>query len=111
MPSQLGKTIRARREELKLSIRGLAREISKSPSLIVELERSATPPSVSEETLRSIGWALQIDADLLVVLAGKTPDDVVPESLQDVELYRMIRGLPDEEKDQLKEYLRRRGGA
>ena len=108
MPSQFGKTIRSRRQEIGLSLRGLARAIGKSPSFIVEIERSERLPAISEDTLREVANAIQVEPDLLIVLAGKTPTDVTPKSVGEVELYRMIRGLPADEQEQVKRYIRSR---
>lgn len=105
MPSELGKTIRARRQELGFGLREFARLIGKSPAFVTNLEMDDPPPSASEETLREIANKLTIDPDALITLAGKTPQEVVPESSLEVALYRKVKALPEDEKRKLLDTL------
>lgn len=105
MPSELGKAIRKRRGELSLGLRELARQIGRSPAYIVELERSDAIPGATEETIQALSAALNIDPDILLSLAGKTPEDAAPASALDLVLYRLIRALPEHRKLELKTRL------
>ena len=73
-PPELGARIRAAREDAGLSVRGLAREIGVSASLLSQVERGLAQPSVA--TL----WALvrELDLSLDALFAG--PDDEPAES-------------------------------
>lgn len=65
------------------------------------IEKNDPPPGVAEETLRRIARALDISPDHLVTLAGKTPDDVVPEDELEVSIYRLVKQLSPEAKRSL----------
>lgn len=101
MPSDLGNLLRARRQELGLSLRELAGRVEKSPPFIVSLELEDEFPAAAEETLRSIAAVLDLDPDTVITMAGKVPGDVMPQSATDVYLYRAIQALEDEEKNAL----------
>lgn len=105
MASELGRLIRGERMKRGLSLRGLAREVDKSPAFIVSLEKNAAPPAAAEETLTSIARALGLNPDRLITLAGKTPSDVVPANELDVELYRRVKRLTTKRKKRLLEEL------
>lgn len=109
MASDLGRLIRGRREELQMGLRELARRIDKSPAFIVALELDDPAPGVAEETLRTIAHELKLEGDLLVTIAGKTPDDVTPTSPLEVNLYRRIQRLSIEEQVRLFEQLSEKG--
>lgn len=98
MPSKLGNFIRSEREIRGVGLREMARRIGKSPTLLVMLEKNAEAPGVSEETLRRIAEALGLSADHLLTLAGKTPDDVVPEDVVEVSIFRLVKRLAHKEK-------------
>lgn len=93
MASELGQIIESVRRRRGLSLRGLAREIGKSATLLSMLEGNDRAPPVAEETLRRIAEVLGIEADHLVTLAGKTPEDVVPEDALEVAIYRLVKKL------------------
>lgn len=97
MPSKLGQLIRNTRESKEIGLRELARRIEKSPSFLVGLE-TGDEPSVSEETLQSIASELELDPDRLIILAGKVPEDAVPEDELDAALFRRVKGWSEEEK-------------
>ena len=107
MPTALGIRIRTRRQELTIGVREFAKLIGKSPAFITNLEMDDRPPSVSEETLREIARKLTLDPDELITLAGKLPQDLTPESVLDVALYRRVKGLSEEGKQQLLDQLDR----
>ena len=101
MASRLGELIRSRREDLGIGLRELARRIGKSPTLVVALELSDDPPSVSEDTLRDIATVLGLNGDELVAAAGKTPVDVTPSSGLEVALYRLISQMSAADQEEL----------
>ncbi len=105
MPSELGDIIKQAREEKEIGVRELARRIEKSGSFIVRIEKDDPPPSVAEETLRNIARELDLDADRLITLAGKTPSDVQPEDEEEVALFRSVKNLDEEKREKVREYL------
>jgi len=90
-----------------MSLRGLAREVGKSPTFLVMLEKEDPAPSVAEETLMRVAEVLNLPADRLITLAGKTPSDVAPANELEVALFRAIKGLSEKEKAQLLAKLER----
>jgi len=107
MPSKLGSTIRRGRKKKGIGLRELARRIDKSPSLLSMLENADAPPPVSEETLRSIETELDLEPFALVVLSGKTPEEVTPSDALDVALYREVKNRSKKDRQELLERLRR----
>lgn len=103
MASKVGTEIRRARKRRRIGLRQLARAIEKSPSFLVSLE-TGDEPSASEATLRAIAEVLELDADKLITLAGKVPDDVMPSNALDVALFRQVKGMS---KAQKREMLRK----
>jgi transcriptional regulator with XRE-family HTH domain len=100
----LGAFLRERREELRrddaaYSLRQVAERIGVEPSYLSKVERDlGSPPS--EETLRRLSRELEVDADVVLALAGKVSRD-----LQDAirkrpalfaQLIREVKHLPDD---------------
>lgn len=108
MPSALGKLLSQERQRRGLSLRGLAREIGKSPAFVVMLEKGDPAPAVREETLIRLAKVLALPADRLITLVGKTPSDVAPADELEVSLFRAIKKLPARQKRQLLAELRSR---
>jgi transcriptional regulator with XRE-family HTH domain len=106
LPSKLGEVVRMAREDRGIGLRDLARRIDKSPTLLVMLEKNDPAPGVSEETLRGIARELSLNADHLLTLAGKTPDDVVPSDELEVAIFRLVKGLPSARKQAILAQLR-----
>lgn len=79
-------------------LREFAKAIGKSPAFLTQLECEDEVPAVAEETLRTIAEKLNLDADLLIVLARRTPSDVVPESALEVALYRKVKEMSEKEQ-------------
>jgi transcriptional regulator with XRE-family HTH domain len=69
-PPDLGARIRAAREEAGLSVRGLARQIGVSPSLLSQVERGLAQPSVA--TLWALVTELGLSLDGLFAAAEQT---------------------------------------
>lgn len=107
LPSKLGEAMRGAREARGIGLRELARRIDKSPTLLVMLEKNDPAPGVSEETLRGIARELSLNADHLLTLAGKTPDDVVPSDEIEVAIFRLVKQLPSARQGELLAQLRR----
>lgn len=107
MPSKLGNLIRRTRRAQSLSLRELARRIGKSSAYLVSLELSEDLPGAAEETLAALASELGLDPDVLLALAGKTPERFAPRSATDIALYRLIRELPSARKEELKAQLER----
>ena len=105
LPSKLGDLIRKTRRAQSLSLRELARRIRKSSAYLVSLERADELPGASEDTLAALASELGLDLDVLLALAGKTPEDVAPRSATDIALYRLVRELPAVRKEELKTQL------
>jgi transcriptional regulator with XRE-family HTH domain len=105
MASELGDIIKQAREDMGIGVRELARRVEKSGSFIVRIEKDDPPPSVAEETLRNIARELELDADRLITLAGKTPSDVKPEDEHEVALFRSVKNLDDDQREKVREYL------
>lgn len=73
--SEFGKFIRERREKLKISLRGFAKEIGVSGAYISKMERgkdSVPTPA----TIFKMAKVLEIDPDILLALADKMDPDV-----------------------------------
>ncbi|HSW31794.1 MAG TPA: helix-turn-helix transcriptional regulator [Longimicrobiales bacterium] len=107
MPSPLGRLIAQERLRRGMSLRGLAREVGKSPAFLVMLEKNDPAPSVAEETLVRVADVLELPADRLITLAGKTPSDVAPADELEVALFRAVKGLSEKERVQLLARLRK----
>jgi transcriptional regulator with XRE-family HTH domain len=76
-PSHIGPRLRARREQVGLSLRELARRIGVSASLISQIERDKVNPSVS--TLYSLVRELGLDMGDLFSVEGAPPSsDAAP---------------------------------
>lgn len=84
-----------------MSLRELARRIGKSPAFVTELECDHEVPHVAENTLRKVAEELDLDADLLFVLAQRTPSELVPKSETEVALYRRVKRMPDAEQKRI----------
>jgi transcriptional regulator with XRE-family HTH domain len=105
MPSELGHVIRTARQQKGIGLREFAKMIGKSPGFVTQLECEDEAPSVLEDTLRSVADHLGLDADQLMVLAQRTPSDVVPESQLEVALYRKVKGLSVQEQQRVQKYI------
>lgn len=107
--SKLGELIRTTRVKKGVSLREFARRIGKSPAFVTELECDEEVPSVKEDTLLRVADELALDADRLLVLAQRTPRDLVPQSEMEVALYRKVKAMPaSEQKRILREWTQRR---
>ena len=110
MASEIGKLIKNARQAHSLTLRELARRISKSPTYLVALETGKEHPGISEETLESLATELNLDPDILMASAKKTPQKLAPRSATQVALYRLIGKLPQDRQEKLKEQLEKELG-
>ena len=71
----LSEKIKALRTEKRLSVRGLAKEVSVTPMHISNLENNKT--NASPELIKKIASALEADADELLQLSSQVDPEVV----------------------------------
>ena len=99
----VGALIRGRREERRetdrrFSVRQLAERVGVEPSYLSKVERGLVPPP-SEDTLRRIAVELELDADVLLALAGKISSDLHAAIRRRPQLFsqliRELNELPD----------------
>ena len=90
-----------------LSIRALAERLDKSPTFVVLLEKEETPPSSTDETLRSLAKALDVPSDQLYALVRKVPSNLAPKDQTEIALFRSVKKLSALEKRRLLERLRK----
>jgi len=105
MPSELGQLIRTARQQKDIGLRAFAKLIGKSPGFVTQLECEDEVPAVAVETLRTVARPLGLEADRLLVLAQRTPSDLVPESQLEVALYRKVKSLSVREQERVQKYL------
>ena len=102
--TDFGAFVRERRERLRatdkaFSVRQLAGRIDVQPSYLSKVERGEVGPP-SEATIVRIAKELDVDADVLLALAGKVSSDLQkvirrrPELFGD--LIRQLRDMPDQ---------------
>jgi transcriptional regulator with XRE-family HTH domain len=99
----LGPFLRQRREALRendrrFSVRQVAQRVGIEPSFLSKVERGETPPP-SETTLVRLAAELEVDADVLLALAGKVSSDLKDAIRRRPQLFaqliRELRDLPD----------------
>jgi transcriptional regulator with XRE-family HTH domain len=100
----LGAFLRDRREQLRrsdstYSLRQVAERIGVEPSYLSKVERDVGSPP-SEETLRRLSRELDVDADVVLALAGKVSGDL-QEAIRKrpalfAQLIREVKHLPDD---------------
>jgi HTH-type transcriptional regulator, competence development regulator len=98
--SGLGSFLRERREQLRLadrrfSVRQVAGRVGVEPSYLSKVEREEVAPP-SEETLVRLARELEVDADLLLAMAGKVSSDLLEAIRKRPQLFaQLIRELKD----------------
>lgn len=92
----LGREVRALREARGLGLREVARKLELSASYLSQLETGQlkTPPAA--EVLRALAKLHEVDADRLLLLAGRLPDDVKQLLLADPGLTRFLRAAGEQ---------------
>ncbi len=91
--------------EKNFKLREFAREIGKSPTFVVMLEKDEKAPPVKEETLQKIAGVLGIDLDALLAAASKMPNELKPRDELELALYRQVRNMNKSEKEKLHKRL------
>lgn len=96
----LGEFVRRHREALRAedssySLRQVAERIGVEPSYLSKVEREIVPPP-SEATLLRLADELDLDADVLLAMAGKVSSDLQEAIRKRPELFaQLIRELKD----------------
>ncbi len=72
---QFGQFIRDSRENLKITLRQLARDVGMSPAYLSQIERGRFAPP-SEEKILLLAKRLKLNSDELMALADKIPSDL-----------------------------------
>ena len=103
MDSAFGTFIRNRREERRksdreFSVRKVAARVGVEPSYLSKVERGEQPPP-SEAKIVALAGVLDVDADVLLAMAGKVSSDL-QEAIRKrpqlfAELIRQLRTAPD----------------
>ncbi len=95
-----GPYIRERREALRkhdrrYSLRQVAERVGIKPTYLSKIEREELPPP-SEETLKKLAAELELDADLVLAMAGKVSSDLRAIICQRPQVFsQLIRHLKD----------------
>ena len=97
-----GQRIRELRQVKDISLRKFAEEVGKSPTFISKIERDEDSMP-SEDTIKKMAKVLNADADELIFLAGKMPEDL-PEIIKSHPkemsvLLRTVSGLSAKERN------------
>jgi HTH-type transcriptional regulator, competence development regulator len=101
--TSLGEFLRQRREQLRehdpaYSLRQVAERLGVEPSYLSKVERDVGSPP-AEDTLIRLAADLELDADVVLALAGKVSSDlqqVIRKRPQLIaELIRQLKDLPD----------------
>src|SRR3984893_4115513 len=101
---RFGEVIRARREELKITLRTFAATVEMSPTYLSKVERGEFPPP-AEKKIVAIAKQLNLNPDELLGLAGRVASDVTQIiQKQPSELANFLRaagGLPKGELERI----------
>lgn len=102
--STLGEFLRERRtalqaEDARFSLNQVAERVGVTPAFLSQLERDLVRSGPSEETLRRLAEELDLDADVLLAMAGKVSRDLQEVIRRRPQLFgsllRELRDLPD----------------
>lgn len=112
MPAQsmtFGEFVREKRIQKGLSLRRFAELVALSPAYVSQIENGIQSPPPADRA-RTIAEVLGEPPDVLIILAGRIPDDIstilqeTPEAM--AEFIREAGQLSAEQLDQLKEHVR-----
>jgi HTH-type transcriptional regulator, competence development regulator len=98
--NHFGNYIRARRMALSVSLRSLAETLEIDFSYLSKLETGREAPP-SEGTIGRIAYALDVDEELLLALAGKVPAEVRARASTDPSFAYLLGQLPSLDGDRL----------
>jgi HTH-type transcriptional regulator, competence development regulator len=107
---RFGEKIRELRKAKNLGQRALAERVEISFTYLskIENEKLDFGDYPSEELIRKLAKALDHDADDLLLLAKKIPEDIKSRVLERPDAFRKIASLGDEELDQLLKEIERK---
>lgn len=91
MAETLGQRIRRLREAQELGLREAARKLDISPAYLSRIETDEEKTAPAEELLRAIARLLDDDAEFLLHLAGRVPEDVSEMLKRDPGLPQFLR--------------------
>jgi transcriptional regulator with XRE-family HTH domain len=102
-----GQKIRALRKNMNLSQRDLAKKVKVNFTYIskIENEKLDFGDYPSEELILKLAKALGADADELLILAKKVPENVKKRVMQRPDAFRKLASLDDDALDKLLENL------
>ena len=107
MANTFGQRLRELRKAKKLGQRGLADAVGINFTYLskIENERLDFAQFPSEDLIRRLAKALDADADELLILAKKVPDDIKKRVIERPDAFRKFASLDDETIDKLLEDL------
>jgi len=109
---RFGEVIRARREEMQITLRKFAALVEMSPTYLSKVERGEFPPP-AEKKILAIARQLDLDSDELLGLAGRVASDVTKIiQKQPAEMASFLRAaghLPKGELERMLRQLQKRG--
>jgi HTH-type transcriptional regulator, competence development regulator len=100
-----GRRIKRKRRELGVTQRELAGRLKIDFTYLSKLENDRGEPP-GEKTVRNLAAELGDDAEELLALAGKLPDQLRTRAQQDVAFARLLRRLPGLPDDELQDIYR-----
>lgn len=102
---EFGQFIRDSRENLKITLRQLARDVGASPTYISQIEQGNFAPP-SEDKIRLLAKHLKLDLDQLLAMANKIPSDLKPIFTEQpkpvADFLRTAQGLSEEDWEKLR---------
>ncbi len=100
MGKPFGDFLRRLRKEKKKTQRDLAGEVGVNYTYLSKVENDAPGfSSLSEDTLRKLAGALDVDSDEMITRAGKVPSDVQRILIDDFSLLQDIRDKKTDDSD------------
>lgn len=87
----IGAYLREQREARKISLREMARRLHLSPTYINKIEQRGEKPG--EEVVKGYARELDLDADALLLKAGRLPSDLLPILQANPSLLKILRGV------------------
>jgi transcriptional regulator with XRE-family HTH domain len=104
---RFGEKIRELRKEKNLSLRALAEAVGVSFTYIskIENEKLDFGDYPGEDVIRKLAKALDADADDLMILAQKVPEQIKKRVMERPDAFRKFANLDDDKLDDLLEKL------
>lgn len=99
--SSFGKVLREKRMAADISLRQFAEQLGASATYLSQVEQCNTPPPTAER-IQHMAQLLNVDADPLLALAGRIPDDLAELiHRHPVEIPRLIRTVAEWSADEV----------